>query len=101
MNELRAMFPRILAMGLLALRNNTILPLLVNRDYDTQAKAKGETVDVPISAKRTVSDVVPSAIKDMRDSEQTDLTFRQIVLDKWKEATFFLTDKNVLSLIHI
>lgn len=91
-NDLDAVFPRILTGGLMVLRNNTIMPRLVNRDYDTAARQKGATVDVPVPPEIAVKDVAPANTPPATDD--LDITTVQVALDNWKEAPFYLTDKD-------
>lgn len=93
-NVLTAVIPKLLAQGLLALRANTIMPRLVNRGYDTMAAQKGSTIDVPIPSAIAVQDVTPAATPpSTADIVPTSVA---IVLDKWKEAPFYLTDKDMM-----
>ena len=94
MNDLKALAPRILAKGLMALRNNTVLPVTVNRDYEGDAMMRGTTVDVPIPDPRAVTDVTPSSYKDADNPEDTTQRFRQIRMDQWKKVNFHLSDKD-------
>ena len=59
-NTITNVLPKILARGLMALREQAIMPALVNGDYSTEAAMKGDTIDVPIPSALSVSDVAPS-----------------------------------------
>jgi hypothetical protein len=96
-NNLQAVIPRILAQGLMALRGATIMPRLVNTDYSNEAAEKGDTIDVPIPSAIQVQDVAPSA--NAPATADTAPTKVQIPLDKWKEAPFYLTDKDMVESI--
>jgi hypothetical protein len=90
-NSLTEIIPRILARGLLHLRRTCVLPRMVNLDYSTEAKEKGDTIDVTIASAVTASDVTPSNTPPAPgDSAPTKV---QIQLNKWKHADFHLTDK--------
>ena len=52
--------PKILARGLLALREQATMPRVVNLDYSSEAASKGDTIDVPIPSAITVAAVSPS-----------------------------------------
>lgn len=93
-NTLTALIDKLLAQGLMALRQNTILPTLINHDYEAMAGEKGSTVEVPIPAPVPVQDVTPGATPPATG----DIAPSVIVLpmDKWKEAPFYLTDKELL-----
>ena len=96
-NSLAVVAPKLLAQGLLALRENAVMPRLVNRDYESEAATKGATVTIPIPsaiADRAVApDVVPPASVDSAPTQAL------IPLDQWREAPFHLTDKEVLESI--
>lgn len=86
-----ALAPRILAMGMMALREQCVMPSLVNGDYSTEAKAKGKTVDVPVPSAIVAADITPAAYAPAG----TDLepTFVPITLNNWKGAAFNISDK--------
>ncbi len=92
-NTLTNVVPQILAQGLLALRGKCIMPRLVNNDYSAEAAQKGNTIDVPIPSAIAVQDVAPSNVYP--DDAGVSPTTVAIALDKWKEAPFFLTDKEI------
>lgn len=93
MNNLSVLIPQILAQGLMALRENVVMPAIVNSDYSTEAKEKGDTVDIPIPSAIAAQDVTPSntppATADITPTKVT------LTLDKWKEAPFHLSDKDL------
>jgi hypothetical protein len=92
-NDLTNVIPQILAQGLMALRGATIMPRLVNTDYANEARAKGDTIDVPIPSAITAVQVAPNntapATADIAPTKV------QIPLDQWWEAPFYLTDKDM------
>lgn len=93
-NALDAVIPRILAAGSVALRENAVMAMQVRTDFQGEASQKGRTIDVPIpSSMGIATDVVPSSIL----TGGTDLvpTSVPIVLDRWKEASFTITDIEV------
>lgn len=93
-NDLTKVIPQILAQGLLALRENCVMPRLVNSDYDVDAKKKGATIDVPIPSAVTATAVAPGVTAPANaDSAPTSAV---ITLDQWYEAPFYLTDKELL-----
>lgn len=93
MNTLAAVTPRLLAMGLLALRNMNVMPMLVNGDYSAEFARRGITVDVPVPSAITVQDVTPSNTPP--STANVEPTFVPVPLDQWKEAPFYLTDKDM------
>lgn len=92
-NNLSEVMPKILARGLLALREQAIMPRLVNSDYSGEAARKGDTVDVPLPSAVLATDVTPSNAPPAE--ADTVLAKVQIPLDKWKKAGFYLTDKEL------
>lgn len=92
-NTLTDIMSKILARGLLVFRELAVMPRLVNSDFSNEAAEKGDTIDVPISAAIPVRDVVPGPTPPTN----VDTAFGkvQIPLDKWKEAPFTLSDKEM------
>ena len=93
-NTLDELIPTMLAQGLLALRQNSVMPRLVNTSYSTMTAAKGDTINVPIPSAVAVTDVAPSTVPTTPGN--TVITSVPIALSNWKQAEFFLTDKDVL-----
>ena len=82
------------AMGLKALREQVVMPRLVNRSYEDRIGAgatKGSTVNVavPSAITRSVTaDVVPPAVTAVTPTSVA------ISLDQWKEAPFAMSDQS-------
>lgn len=93
-NVLTEVTPKLLAQGLMALRENSISPILVNRAYEPMAGQKGSTIDVPIPSAITAQAVTPAATPP--STADVAPTSVPIALDQWFEAPFYLTDKDVL-----
>jgi len=91
-NTLIPIVPKILAQGLLALRETCVMPQLVNSDYSADARKLGDTIDVPVSAAQSVTDVSPSNTPPAPAAKVIKTV--PISLDKWKKTEFFLTDKD-------
>ncbi len=83
--------PKLLAQGLLALRQNAVMTRLVNRSYDNMAAQKGAVINVPLPSAIAARDVVPSAA--IVTNTDSDVAVAQVTLDFWKASDFFLTDK--------
>lgn len=93
-NTLTNVIPQLLAQGLLTLREFSIMPRLVNANWSSMAAEKGSSIDVPIPSAVNVKDVSPNYIPaTTHDTSPTKVT---IELDQWKEAPFYLTDKDIL-----
>lgn len=92
-NSLTNVIPQLLAQGLMALRQQSIMPRLVNRSYDSLAAQSGSTIDIPIPSAITANAVTPGttsqAVSDLTPTKAT------ITLDQWYEAAFNLTDEEL------
>ena len=92
-NSLTNVIPQLLAQGLMALRQQSIMPRLVNRSYDSLAAQSGSTIDIPIPSAITANAVTPGttsqAVTDLSPTKAT------ITLDQWYEAAFNLTDEEL------
>lgn len=93
-NQLTAVMPKLLAQGLLALREQSMMPMIINKSYDTIAGQKGSTIDVPIPSAITVQDVTPANTPP--NTGDVAPTSVPITLDRWKEAPFYMSDKDML-----
>jgi len=94
-NSFTNVIPQLLAQGLVALRQQSIMARIVNRGYDALSGEKGSTIDVPIPSAVVVGDVAPAATPPAVTSELSP-TKVSIQLNKWKEASFYLTDKEMI-----
>ena len=92
-NTLTEVIPKLLAQGLLALRENAVMPRLVNTDYSTLAAQKGATINVPIPSAVAVADVSPAFVTPNAGNSVP--TSAAITMSNWKEAAFFLDDKDI------
>ena len=90
-NSLTNIMPKLLARGLMALREQAIMPRLVNGDYGTEAAMKGSTIDVPIPSAIAATAVTPSNTPPAPVDSTPGLV--QVPLDRWFHADFHLTDK--------
>jgi hypothetical protein len=92
-NSLTNVIPQLLAQGLMALRQQSIMPRLVNRSYDSMAAQSGSTIDIPIPSAITANAVTPGttsqAVTDLSPTKAT------ITLNQWYEAAFNLTDEEL------
>jgi hypothetical protein len=97
-NSIEAAIPLILATGLTALRENCVMPALVNTDYSPLAQTKGSSVDVVIpSGMGDAEDMIPGFVT----TAVTDLTPTKvpIILNRWKKKDFVLTDTDLGKII--
>jgi len=93
-NTLTEVIPKLLAQGLLALRENCVMPRLVNTDFSVEASKRGATINVPIPSAVAVTDV--TAANTAPNPGNSIPTSAPIVLNSWKEAAFFLDDKDIM-----
>jgi hypothetical protein len=93
-NSLTNILDKILARGLMTLREAAVMPRLVNVDFSTDAAQKGNTIDVPKPVAQTVSDVTPGPTR--ASSANTTPGLVQIPLDQWRQTNFFLSDKEMV-----
>jgi len=87
-------FPKLLAQGLLELRQNAVAPRFVNRGFEREGGQIGSTITIPVPSAITAAAVTPGPTQPAN----TDLTStsKTIVLDQWFEARFYLSDKDKL-----
>ncbi len=97
-NTLTDIMPKILARGLMALREQAVMPRLVNSDYSSDAAKKGDTIDVPLPSAIAATDVTPSNTPPVPTSLAANVV--QVRLDNWKRAGFHLTDREVMEIDH-
>lgn len=95
-NQIESLMPKIVSRGLLSLREKAILPRLVNSSFSQEAARHGEHITVPISAPIEVQDVQPSHTPP--EPEGVSVHHHTIKLDKWKRASFYLTDKEMMQI---
>lgn len=92
-NTLDEVIPKLLAQGLVALRQNAVMPRLVNRDYANMAAQKGAVINVPIPSAIAARDVTPSLT--LITNTDSAPTAALVTLDFWKAASFHMSDKDM------
>ena len=93
-NELQEIIPKIIARGLLVLREQAVMPRMVNGDYSQDAAEKGDVINVPIPSAVDIEEVIPSA----NDVQGPDTVINKvpIPLDHWfQNKPIYLTDKDM------
>ena len=92
-NTLTPLIDKLIARGLEVLRENAIMPRLVNSTYTGTAASRGDTITVPVSADITAGAVSPS--NTLAAGSDSTLTSKTISLNQWYKAGFFLTDQQI------
>ena len=95
-NTLTPIIDKLIARGLNVLRENAVMPRLVNSTYSTVARDRGDTITVPVAADITAAAVSPS--NTLAAAGDTVLTSKTISLDQWQHAGFYLTDQQITQL---
>lgn len=95
-NTITEVLPKLLAQGLLALRQNAVTPRLVNHDYESMAAQRGNVINIPVPSSIAARSVTPSVV--MNSNVASAPTSVPVTLDRWMEAPFEVTDNDVLSM---
>lgn len=96
-NTLTEVLPKLLAQGLLALRENAVTTRLINRSYDSLAAQPGNVINVPIPSAISSRDVTPGVT--FATNVDFTPTVAVVTLDFWKEAPFQLSDSDMVSVM--
>ena len=94
-NTLTNVLPSLLAQGVLALRQQAVMPRLVNRSYESLAASEGNVVNIPIPSSISQRAVTPSIT--MNSNVDSSPTAAVVTLDYWYEAPFQLSDSDYVS----
>jgi hypothetical protein len=81
-----------------SLRERSVLPQLVNRAYDAAPGSKFSTVLINIPSAVVATDVTPGHVAP--DTPAIAPTQISMVVDRWKEAAFTLTDADLMKVDH-
>lgn len=95
-NTITNVLPKMLADGVLAIRQAAVTPRLVNRDYESIAAGHGNVINVPIPSVIAARSVTPSVV--MNSNVASSPTVALVTLDHWSEAPFEVTDNDILSM---
>ncbi len=90
MNDFTNLHQLILKMAGPALRQNAIMPRLALTDFSTEEGKDGAQIDLEVPRAKTVEDVNAGGAQNP-DPRQFDL--HPIKMDKWKQTSFNITDK--------
>jgi len=94
-NTIDNVVPKLLAQGLMALRENVMMPRLVNNSYTTEAAQLGNVINIPIPSALAATNVIPSPTP--ASNQDFSPIVALVTLDFWKESTFQLSDSDMLS----
>lgn len=94
--DLSKVTPKILAAGLMSLRELAIMPRIVNTSYGAEASARGKTIDVPLPSAITGQDVVSGSVSQSPFADGSAPTTVPITMSNWKAAPFYMDDKDLL-----
>jgi hypothetical protein len=82
----------------MALRQNAVMPQLVNRSYSDEAAQKGNVINVPIPSALSVRSITPGV------TQATNVDFSPtaalVTLDYWKESVFQFSDSDYVSVMN-
>lgn len=97
-NELSNVIPQVLSQAVLLLRQNAIMPRLINTDYSNEVAEQGDTIDIPIPSAIATRDVVPGP-NNVAPNNDVKPKKTQLSLNNWKEAPFTMNDKEITSVL--
>lgn len=87
------LIPKLLAAGIVVLRENSVMPRLVSNYSDEIATTQGSTINIPVQPSVATRAVAPDATS--ADPALQTWTTTPLVLDNWREAPFVISDKEV------
>jgi hypothetical protein len=96
-NTFTPIIDKIFAKGLMALRENSVMPRLVNTDWGSQVAQQGDTINVPVPSAMTVSDVSPAQVPPAGANVAPSVA--PIVLDRWRKTDMHVTDKEAREIV--
>ena len=91
-NSFTNVIPQILKQALPVLRQQSIMPRLINRDIANEPMERGNTVDIGIADAGTVRDVTPGVTTTAINVTGSKVTLN---LNIWREAGHTVTDKDL------
>ncbi|MAK71779.1 MAG: hypothetical protein CMF19_07015 [Idiomarinaceae bacterium] len=93
-NTITNVVPKLVGLMLPKLRAHSVMPRLVNRDFDTLGAQPGSSIDVPIPP--TITTAAVSADKTPPTTSDITLSTVNVPLSSWNEAAFYMTDKDLM-----
>ncbi|MGE0294944.1 MAG: P22 phage major capsid protein family protein [Hyphomonadaceae bacterium] len=92
-NTFTALIPKIIAQGLMTLRETCLMPQLVWTDFKDEVRKVGDTIDFPLPSPQAATDVEPGPTPPTNVDKTIETV--PLKLDKWKKTFFHLTDKEL------
>lgn len=89
--------PKILSSALLTLRENAVMPRLVNSSYSADAAKLGTTIQIPVPTQMQTQAVIPGPYS--QNTPMMQINTVPIPMDFWEESPFALTDKETLEVM--
>ncbi len=99
-NDLTTLIPEIKAQILPVLREQSVMPRVVNTSYSADAAARGSTIDVEDVEDMTAYDITPGDAPASGVKSDVASTQKTITLNKFKAVTFDLTDKEIYEIMN-
>jgi hypothetical protein len=96
-NTITNVTPKLLAQGLMALRQNAILPQLINKSIGASQSGKGNVINVPIPSAITARSVTAGVT--FATNVDSAPTVANVTLDRWYEAPFQLSDSDMAAVM--
>jgi len=93
-NTITAVVPKLVGLMLPSLRAHSVMPRLVNRNFDTLGAQPGSSIDVPIPP--TISATAVSSANTAPNPSDITLSTVNVPLSSWYEGAFQMTDKELL-----
>jgi hypothetical protein len=93
-NTITAILPKIIARGLLVLRENAVMPRLVNNSYGADAASPGNIINIPLPSALVVTNVTAGATPPT--PQDATPTVANVSLVNHKRIDFHMTDKDII-----
>ena len=94
-NKLTEVIPQLLMQSIEVLRNECVMPRLVNNDYSEEAAKRGATIDIPLDTNASSQDVITGPVLTQPPAQERNSA--KIDLNRWIKSEFYFTDNDILS----
>jgi len=99
-NTLTNVIPQLLAQGVATLRENSVMPRLVNSNYSALGAQRGSTIDIPIPTAASVTAVTAANVPPVNPNTDIVPDTVAITLNNWNESDFTLTDSEIRQVLN-